>query len=117
GDDGEVDAHGLQGAVRTRELGQVGVRRGAGFVARLAARVHTGVELWELSEGPDELGDVHPRSAVDLGRVLLAHVVDAHADETTPPCRSGAATTLTTWPPDTAGTCSRSSSPVGRGSG
>ncbi len=67
-----------EGGVRAGELGEVGVAGGAVLVAGLAERVHPHVEVTALAQRPDQLGDVDPRAAVDLRRVLLGEDVDSH---------------------------------------
>ena len=80
---GEVDAERLQRRVRGRELGEVGVRGRAGLVARRAEAAHLDVDVAALPQRADQLGDVHTRSSVDRGRVLLAEDVDAHVRDIT----------------------------------
>ena len=60
-----------------------GVRRRAGLVPRGPEAPHPGVDVGSLSQGTDELGDVHAGASVDLGRVLLAQDIDAHVAEPT----------------------------------
>ena len=74
----EVDTEGREGGVRPGQLGQVGVTGRAVLLARLAEGVHAHVEVAALAQGPHELGDVHPRAAVDRRGVLLGQDVDAH---------------------------------------
>ena len=74
----EVDAQGGQGGVRAGQLGEVGVAGGAVLLAGLAERVHPHVEVTPLAQGPDQLGHVDPRTAVDRRGVLLAEDVDSH---------------------------------------
>ena len=76
--DREVHAQGLEGAVGVRELGVVGVRRRQRLVARRTEGVHAGLHVAAAPQRPDQLGDVHPRAAVDLRGVLLAEDVDTH---------------------------------------
>ena len=70
-------------AVGVGELGEVGVRRRALLVARRTEGVHLRVEVVAGAQRADQLGDVHPRAAVDLGWVLLAQHVDPHGAEPT----------------------------------
>ena len=44
----------------------------------LTERVHPHVEVTSLAQGPHQLGDVDPRSAVDGRWVLLGQDVDSH---------------------------------------
>ena len=69
---------GGQRGVRAGQLGQVGVAGRAVLVARLPERVDPHVEITPLAKGPDELGHVDPRTAVDRRGVLLAQDVDSH---------------------------------------
>jgi hypothetical protein len=82
--DGQVDAKSADRGVRVRESGQVGVRRGALFVARRTEGMHLRGEVVTCAERPDQLGHVYSGAAVDLGRVLLAQDVDTHVLEPTP---------------------------------
>ena len=68
----------VSAGVRAGQLGQVGMAGGAVLVARLPEGVDPHVEVAALSQRPDELGHVNPRSAVDRRGVLLAEDVDSH---------------------------------------
>jgi hypothetical protein len=76
GDDLEVGAEGLQRAVRGGEFGGSTVGGRARLVARLAERPDTHLDA--LTKGRDQLGDVHSRTAVDLGRILLRDHFNSH---------------------------------------
>ena len=71
-------------ALADGELGQVGVRRGVGLVARRAEAAHLYLHVTALAQCPDELGDVDACSPVDRWRVLLAEDVDAHVRDPSP---------------------------------
>ncbi len=76
--DGEVDPERAQRRVGAGELRRLGVRRRPGLVAWRAEGVHPRVQVAARPQRPDQLGDVHPRAAVHLGRVLLGQHVDSH---------------------------------------
>ena len=86
----QVDAQGADRGVGARP-GPAGRRtRGAGLVALGAEAVHARVDAVDGAQRPDQLGDVDPGAAVDLGRVLPGQHVDPHARQ---PNRSPSAST------------------------
>ncbi len=76
--DGHVDAQGLQRGIGAGELGEVGVCRGAGLLARRPEAADLHVHVTPVPQGPDQLGDMHPGPSVDSWWVFLADDVDAH---------------------------------------
>ena len=77
-DHGQVDAHRLDRRVRRGQFSELGVCRGAGFVARLTEGMDLHRHVAARAQGTNELGDVDPRAAVDRWGIFLAEDVDAH---------------------------------------
>ena len=74
----QVDAHAWRARVAPRRTRRASdTPNVSGLVARGAEAPHDDLEI--APERPDELGDVHAGSPVDLGRILAGEQVDAHA--------------------------------------
>ena len=73
----EVDPEGREGRVRGGQLrgDQIGV--GVRFVTGQPEAAHDHVDV--APERRDQLGDMHPGTPVDLGRILTAQNIDSHA--------------------------------------
>ena len=67
---------------------KIGVRPRAGLASRRSEAMHPRIDPGQPAQRPDQLGHVHPRTPVDLRRVLLGHHVHAqriHERDASPP--------------------------------
>src|SRR5439155_18879512 len=74
----QVDADRPQGGVGARQLDDLRVGGGALLRALRPEAADLHVQVAAGTQGTHQLCDVHPRTAVDVGRVLTAQDVDAH---------------------------------------
>src|SRR5690606_17612471 len=81
-----IDAESPQRGIGVLEVVRCRVAGGPGLVHGLVERPHGHTQVWQLTERPGQLGDVHAGAPIDVGRVLTGQDVDAHAPHASP-CR------------------------------